>query len=64
MTPHQTQNHLDRSVSVRRYQGGWWTVRDGWEDCDASRFVEAQNKWIENWHQKSVKGYLGRGEAA
>ena len=41
-----------------------WTVRDGWEDCDAERFVEAQNKWIENWHQKSVKGYLGVGEAA
>ena len=64
MTTNEQMTHLDGSVSVRIYCGGWWTVRKGWEDCDAERFVEAQNKWIEPWHQKSVKGYLGVGEAA
>ena len=64
MTTHQTQNHRDRSVSVRRYRGGWWTVREGWEDCDAERFVEAQNRHIRDFHQPAVRGYLGKGEAA
>ena len=64
MTIHQTQIHRDRSVSIRRYRGGWWTVRKGWEDCDAERFCDAQNNWIKPWHQKSVKERAGRGEAA
>ena len=61
MTPHATQSHLDGSVSIRRYQGGWWTVREGWEDCDAERFCDVQNNWIEPWHQKSVKERVLRG---
>ena len=64
MTPHQTQIHMDRSVSVRRYQGGWWTVRKGWAGCDAERFCDVQNNWIEPWHHESVKKRVGRGEAA
>ena len=64
MTPHQTQIHMGRSVAVRRYQGGWWTVREGWNGCAAERFCEIQNKWIEPWHQESVKKWVGKGEAA
>ena len=64
MTTHQTPAHLDRSFSVRRYRGGWWTVCKGWEGCDAERFCDVQNNWIEPWHQKSVKERVGRGEAA
>lgn len=64
MTPHQLQNFLDGSQAVRIYQGGPWTVTEGWDDCAAQEFVDAQNKWIDQWHQKSVKGYLGVGEPA
>ena len=64
MTPHQQITHLDGSVSVRIYQGGWWTVRKGIGTCDASKFCADQNKWIERWHQSSVRDYVGMGEAA
>ena len=71
MTPHERINHHDGSVSVRAYAGGRWTVRHGPTngqgdifDCTASRFVEAQNRHIRDFHQPSVRGYLGKGEAA
>ena len=64
MTPHQQQTHDDGSISVRRYRGGCWSIAKWWEGCDAENFVELQNRYIENWHQESVRNYVGRGEAA
>ena len=71
MTPHQTQAHLDGSVSIRIFAGGRWKVLSGPAngtgdvfDCDASRFCDEQNRFVRDFHQPSIRGYLGRGEAA
>ena len=64
MTPHQTQNHPDGSVSIRVYPGGPWKKQKGPYICHASKFVDEQNRFVRGFHQKSVRGYLGEGEAA
>ena len=72
MTPHQTQNHLDGSVSIRIFAGGRWKVLRGAADgsatdyyeCDACGFVADQNKYVRSFHLKSVREYYGNGEAA
>ena len=72
MTPHQTQIHLDGSVSIRIFAGGRWKVLSGPAngtgdvfDCDASRFCDRQNYMaVRDFHQKSVREYMGKGEAA
>ena len=71
MTPHATQSHLDGSVSIRIYPGGPWKVRRGPAngtgdvcDCDDSRFVDEQNRFVRDFHQPSIRDYYGKGEAA
>ena len=71
MTPHATQSHLDGSVSISILAGGRWKVLSGPAngtgdvfDCDASRFMDEQNRHVRDFHQESVKKYVGKGEAA
>ena len=65
MTPHQTQTFLDGSEAIKIYPGGRWKVMRGasngshdceasYYDCQAAVFVEAQNKFIGDFHRESV----------
>ena len=71
MTPHGFIRFPDQSIAVRLYRGGRWTTGRGPTDgggnvfdCDASRFVDDQNRHVRDFHQESVKKYVGKGEAA
>ena len=71
MTPHGFIRFHDGSIAVRLYQGGRWRTRCGPTngsgnifDCDASRFMDDQNRHVRDFHQESVKKYVGKGEAA
>ena len=63
MTPHQTMHFLD-STAERDVPGGPWSVTEGGIDSEAGRFVEAQNRFIGDFHEAAVRAVRGRGEAA
>lgn len=68
MTPHMSQAFSDGSVAIKIYPGGRWKVgkmNGHGYDCDAQQFAERQNEMaVRDFHQKSVREYMGPGEAA